>query len=230
MSCSILALMSGAEPGGNGQTLRERKRERTRQALIDAAIELFGSTGYEQTTIADIAARAEVGRRTFFSYFASKEELLFPAAFDARVQVAVDAITTRSGSERPVDVLLRALERVVETDTDMIGELAVIRMRLIGTVPAVRGYALQLRLDGEREIARHLHAAFSDELDEVDAAALVGAFVGAVSSALGVLLGNAPTSPAPREQLAARVRRPVDVALQPWRRGFATLPGTAEAP
>ena len=52
-------------------SLRERKRVRTRQALIDAAAELFERRGYDGTTIADIAAAADVSTRTFFSYFAS---------------------------------------------------------------------------------------------------------------------------------------------------------------
>ena len=49
-------------------SLRERKRVRTREALIDAAAELFERRGYDGTTIADIAAAADVSTRTFFSY------------------------------------------------------------------------------------------------------------------------------------------------------------------
>src|ERR1700759_3652108 len=78
----------------SGMTLRDRKKARTRQAIIDAAAELFATRGYEETTIADIAAAADIGTRTFFSYFASKEEVLFPQA-DARVQIALDEITNR---------------------------------------------------------------------------------------------------------------------------------------
>ena len=59
-------------------TLRERKREKTRAAIVDAAMELFETRGYHGTTLADIAAAAEIGTRTFFSYFASKDDLLFP--------------------------------------------------------------------------------------------------------------------------------------------------------
>src|SRR5215470_8914323 len=105
--------MAQLTPAGQGLTLRERKRERTRRALIDAATDLFERRGYEQTTIADIAAAAAIGTRTFFSYFASKEDLLFPES-DARVQATVDAIATRRPDDRPADVLLRALQLVGE--------------------------------------------------------------------------------------------------------------------
>ena len=77
-------------------SLRDRKRARIRQALVDAATELFERDGYERTTVADIAAAADIGTRTFFSYFASKEELLFPES-DARVQ----APSTRSRPAAP---------------------------------------------------------------------------------------------------------------------------------
>lgn len=210
-------MMSRAE--GDGQSLRERKRERTRQALVDAATELFDRNGYEQTTVADIAAAAEIGTRTFFSYFASKEELLFPPAVDARAQAAKDAIATREGNEGPADVLLRALRHVAETDTDILSRLAAVRIRLTRTVPALRGRSLQMQRDAEREIAGQLRSAFPDDLDEVEAAALVGAFVGAVSGAVQVLLEDAGTSPVERKELAERVRRVTDVALRPWRRG-----------
>src|ERR1700754_5149823 len=96
-------------------SLRERKRERTRQALIDAAVELFERQGYEETTVADIAAAAEIGTRTFFSYFASKEELLFPET-DARVAAAVAAIADRGPDDGPAEVLLRALHEVGDDD------------------------------------------------------------------------------------------------------------------
>ncbi|MGH3095285.1 MAG: TetR/AcrR family transcriptional regulator [Streptosporangiales bacterium] len=208
-----MAQTAGAQ---ESRTLRERKRERTRQALIDAATDLFDRYGYDQTTVADIAACADIGTRTFFSYFASKEELLFPAAMDERVQAAVVAIATRRADERPADVLLRALRDVGETDTDMVSRLAAVRMRLVRTVPAVRRRALQVQVDAEQEIVGHLHAAFPDDLDEVGAAALVGAFVGAVSGALRVLLADPDTVSAGRERIAARLREATDVALHPW--------------
>lgn len=56
--------------------LRERKKRQTRQAISDAAISLFLDAGYEQTSVAAIAEAAEVSRRTLFSYFPAKEELV----------------------------------------------------------------------------------------------------------------------------------------------------------
>ncbi|GLW28339.1 TetR/AcrR family transcriptional regulator [Actinoplanes regularis] len=197
-------------------SLRDRKRTRTRQALVDAATDLFESRGYDQTTIAEIAAAAEIGTRTFFSYFASKEDLLFPEA-DVRVQAGLDAIAARGPEEGPAEVLLRALRQIGEDSDDLSGRLAALRLRLIRTVPAVRGRGLQLQQDAQRQIVRHLAAAFPDQLDEVGAGALTGAFVGAVTGALQVLLGDSddPIEPAAVQQ-ALEVA--VAVALTPWLR------------
>jgi AcrR family transcriptional regulator len=60
--------------------LRERKKVKTRAAIHDAALRLFAERGYEATTIADIAHAAEVSRATFFSYYASKDDVVFGEA------------------------------------------------------------------------------------------------------------------------------------------------------
>src|SRR5512147_435167 len=57
------------------ESLRQRKRARTRAALIASALELFARQGYEATTIDEIAAAADVSPRTYFRYFATKEEV-----------------------------------------------------------------------------------------------------------------------------------------------------------
>ncbi|MEU8795580.1 helix-turn-helix domain-containing protein [Streptomyces sp. NPDC048643] len=197
-------------------SLRERKRERTRQALIDAAADLFERQGYDETTVAQIAAAAEIGTRTFFGYFAGKEDILFPDS-DARARATIAAIADRDAGEGPVDVLLRSLDTIAERDTDMVSPMAVVRMRLFHTVPAVRGKALQVQLAAQREIAQELHAAFPGELDRVTAAALAGALTGAVSGALDVLMDDEGTGGADADQLRAQVRQATEQALRPWR-------------
>jgi AcrR family transcriptional regulator len=192
-------------------SLRERKRLRTRRALIDSAAELFEQRGYERTTIADIAAAADVSTRTFFSYFANKEEVLFPDA-DARVKAALTAIDERRPGERPTTILLRALGELGDAGDDLVGRMAALRLRFMRSVPSVRGRGLQRQLDAQTEIAARLQAAFPDELDEVEAAAMVGAFVGAIAGALEVLLRDGDDPDVVRE----RLQRATAVALRPW--------------
>ncbi len=191
--------------------MRERKRVRTRQALIDAAADLFEQRGYDRTTIADIAAAADVSTRTFFSYFASKEDVLFPDA-DARVRAALNAIDERRPDEGPTEILVRAMSELGDAGEDLVGQMAALRLRYVRTVPAVRGRGLQRQADAQTEIAARLHAAFPDKLDEVEAAALVGAFVGAIAGALEVLLRDEDDPDVVRQ----RLQRATAVALRPW--------------
>jgi AcrR family transcriptional regulator len=57
--------------------LRERKKQRTREAIASLGLALFSERGYHATTVADVAAAAEVSERTVFGYFATKEDILF---------------------------------------------------------------------------------------------------------------------------------------------------------
>ncbi len=197
------------------RTLRDRKRERTRAAIVDAGVELFQRVGYDETTIADIAAAADIGTRTFFGYFESKDELLFPES-DARVTAVIRAIAVRRPDERPAEVLLNALTSVGETSHEIVGPTAELRLRLMESVPAVRGRALQVQRVTEREIADRLCEAYPGELSRPQAAALVGAFVGAITSVLAELLAypgaRADEDPA---SLFARLRRTIAEVLLP---------------
>jgi AcrR family transcriptional regulator len=74
--------------------LREKKKQRTREAIVDAALELFEKQGFEKTTIADIAAAADIAPRTFFGYFSSKEGVLFEHE-DSDFQSFHDAVDSR---------------------------------------------------------------------------------------------------------------------------------------
>ncbi len=69
---TIGTIENGVELG-----LRERKKSQVRQALIGSALDLFRERGFDETSIDDIAAKANVSRRTFFRYFATKDEVIF---------------------------------------------------------------------------------------------------------------------------------------------------------
>ncbi|HEY2202048.1 MAG TPA: helix-turn-helix domain-containing protein [Solirubrobacteraceae bacterium] len=70
--------MARSAPAAPKPGLRERKKQRTREAIAAAALELFAERGYSRTTLEDIAEAAEVSRATIFAYYDSKEDILAP--------------------------------------------------------------------------------------------------------------------------------------------------------
>ncbi|MCS7475661.1 TetR family transcriptional regulator [Umezawaea endophytica] len=76
--------------------LRERKKLRTREALTDAAYELFHANGFDATTVDQIAEAVEVSSRTFFRYFTSKEDVALSLA-DEQVTEMLDGFAAQPG-------------------------------------------------------------------------------------------------------------------------------------
>jgi AcrR family transcriptional regulator len=70
--------------------LRERKKQRTRATLIDAAVELCKRQGYERTTVDQIAAIADVSPRTFSRYFATKDAVVMAFVDEVVGAVAIE--------------------------------------------------------------------------------------------------------------------------------------------
>ncbi|GAA2825117.1 TetR family transcriptional regulator [Crossiella cryophila] len=81
--------------------LRERKKLRTKNALVDAALELFFSKGFEATTVEEIAAAVEISPRTFFRYFAGKEDVAL-SQFAELDEFCIAALAQRPADEPPV--------------------------------------------------------------------------------------------------------------------------------
>src|SRR2546430_8789904 len=86
---SFLVSLSGRMPSvitpaaDRSLPLRERKKLRTRRALADAALRLFASNGFSNTTLEDLAEEAEVSKSTFFRFFPAKEA----AAIEAEAEL-----------------------------------------------------------------------------------------------------------------------------------------------
>ena len=95
------------------QGLRERKKQRTREQIIEAAMGLFAERGYHATTIADIAAAAEVAPRTFFSYFPSKEAVVFHNV-DRDMDALAAALRDRLPGESAFDALRRWIDAMFD--------------------------------------------------------------------------------------------------------------------
>jgi AcrR family transcriptional regulator len=93
--------------------LRERKKQRTREQIIEAAMRLFAERGYQATTIADIATAADVAPRTFFSYFPSKEAVVFH-----NVERDLDGLASTLRDRLPGETALDALRRWIDAMFD----------------------------------------------------------------------------------------------------------------
>jgi AcrR family transcriptional regulator len=94
---------------------RDRKKDETRQALRAAAHRLFAEKGFSQTTIDDIAAAADVSRRTFFRYFDSKDDLLRGDVADL-LPVMLATLRARPADEPPFAAILGALRSLIGPD------------------------------------------------------------------------------------------------------------------
>ncbi len=93
---------------GDEEGVREKKRRETRQRIVDAGLKLFGSDGYEATTVDSIAAAAGISRRSFFHYFKSKDEILISLQAGLGEQLSV-AIFAQSVDKRPLPALRDAM-------------------------------------------------------------------------------------------------------------------------
>jgi AcrR family transcriptional regulator len=94
--------VSVTEPVG----LRERKRQRTHDAISSAAISLFLAHGFDQVSVADVADAAEVSKPTLFKYFATKEDLVLHRIADHQGEAA-RVVRQRPDTETPLVALRR---------------------------------------------------------------------------------------------------------------------------
>ncbi|MER6469486.1 TetR family transcriptional regulator [Streptomyces collinus] len=142
------------------ETLRERKKQRTRDALVRSALELFTTQGYERTTVDEIAGAVEVSQRTFFRYFAGKEEVAF-AVQEMTEAHFVAAVRARPAHEAPMEALRQAVldgwDAIRETVESAVPVELYLRMyRTIESTPALLAAHLRRSAATEETIARLL--------------------------------------------------------------------------
>lgn len=119
-------------------SLRERKKSKVRAAIVEAALDLFERQGFAETSVDEIAAAAEVSRRTVFRYFASKEDLVFLGqAEENRLVVQMIRDTPRDAD--PIAALLAGTRALLATSPDT-REQMVRSQRIIAATPALAGH------------------------------------------------------------------------------------------
>jgi AcrR family transcriptional regulator len=156
-----------------------------RDALIAAAFELFLERGYEATTVDDIVAQAGVGRRSFFRYFPSKEDVVFPDHERCLIDMT-EFLAAGNDDEDPVarvcDAARLVLRMYAENPT-----FSVQRYQLTRSVPGLRAYEVSVVWRYERTLAEYLRRRFAGWSDgalraDVIAAAAVAAHNNALRS------------------------------------------------
>jgi AcrR family transcriptional regulator len=144
---------------------RERKKRQTRDRLLQAALTLFERQGYEQTAVREITDAVDVSERTFFRYFASKEDLVI-SFIRERTELFLGFLAARPAAEEPLAAIRGAFhDSLAEHSATPGGEsyrdkvdtyLSVIR--LIEATPALLAANLRFLHDHEDEIVRVLAA------------------------------------------------------------------------
>jgi AcrR family transcriptional regulator len=135
-------------------TLRERKKAQTRDGLAEAALRLFADRGFEKVTVDEIAAAADVSRRTYFRYFSTKEAVVFPDR-ERRLLRFGEMLADRPHGEEPfesVRLALMALARDYEKNRARV----LLQQRIVEESAAVRAYDAELDRQWERTMAASL--------------------------------------------------------------------------
>jgi AcrR family transcriptional regulator len=126
---------------------RERKKQRTREALVDAAFTLFAEKGFEATTVEEIADAVDVSSRTFFRYFSSKEDVALTFQ-EEQFSALLDALAAQPAGLPVVTALGRAAVEVSQAcEQGALGfdpERFVCLMDLVASSPALQAGSLEM--------------------------------------------------------------------------------------
>ncbi|GIJ51603.1 TetR family transcriptional regulator [Virgisporangium aliadipatigenens] len=156
-----------------------------RAQVAAMAVDLFLERGFEETTVEDICARAEISRSTFFRYFPSKEDTLFERTADTG-RAWLDALVARPAGEQPWAALRGSLDPRIE-QLAAGGENVKRLMRLIVATPALAARHREKNAYWQEllrpEVARRLGAEPGDTADP-RADAMIAAALGCLDAAL----------------------------------------------
>ncbi|MBD5786091.1 TetR/AcrR family transcriptional regulator [Cellulosimicrobium terreum] len=154
------------------------QRERTRDRLVSAALDLFEGQGYDATTVAQIAAASGVTEMTFFRHFGAKERVLLDDPYDPLLVAAVAVQPRDLGPlARTVRGLGAAWRDVPADAVDVVRR----RTRVVARTPALRGAVGNTNARTQEAVVARLVA---DGTDPLEADAAVGATLAALTAAL----------------------------------------------
>jgi len=122
------------EQAEDGLTRSQRRASRTRRRLLNAALDMFGTKGFDATTVEDITERADVGKGTFYRHFSSKNEVM-----TALVEDAVEHLIHRmcGGGDMPPtleDAVLQMVDAHVGFYGDRPAQFFLLQERMLSSI------------------------------------------------------------------------------------------------
>ena len=176
-------------PDDAGDSLRERKKRETRAAISAAATALFIERGFENVTVAEVAAAANVAKMTVFNYFSRKEDLFFDRAGEGEALVD-EGLRRRKKGQSPLVALHEILLELIDSGHPL-GKIDAgvdTFWTAVRKSPALRARAREMQSAMENHVATKLAAAVGapdkDPLSLLAASLLVAAWRAAYRSAL----------------------------------------------
>ncbi|WP_137994880.1 TetR family transcriptional regulator [Streptomyces vilmorinianum] len=138
-------------------TLAERKRQLVANELTEAALQLLAVKGFDAVTIDEIVAAAGVSKRTFFRYFASKEDVVVQFLADMGTGIRAE-LAARPAEESPSVALRHAVSVPLDACTDHAdhAERALRVVQLILRTPALHARFLERRSQWSDDLAAEL--------------------------------------------------------------------------
>ncbi len=162
--------------------LRERKKAQTRRRIEDAALELFARDGFDEATVEAIASAADISPRTFFYYFAAKEDVVL-ADYAGRLDRIIQQLAMRPPTETPWEAL-RASFLVVAADYETERAGLIRRFRIIAGTPSVHARSLQLQSGWEDTVTATLAERMNREPQDLIPRLLAASALAAIRSSL----------------------------------------------
>jgi len=147
--------MRDASRGRPAPASRRSGRRDVRQQLSSAAIRLFLDQGYDETTVDEIAEAAGVARRTFFRYFRTKDDAVFPDHDECLTRV--EAFVAGTDVTEPPLIVLRGAARLVLAMYAEDPATAVSRYELVRKVESLREREITTTSRYQRVFAEFLH-------------------------------------------------------------------------
>lgn len=189
--------------------LRERKKAQTRDALVQSALRQFVDRGFDHVTVEEIADACDVSPRTFFRYFASKEDVLFSDSDRHRAQLLTCL------AEQPKHVsAFAALESGLRTIAAQYAEardVLLLRHRIMTSTPSLSTRVAERQHGWESDVVAQLRASGrAKRMSDLDLRLLVAATTAALRVAVESWLADP----------AGRLDSRVDTALKRLRGGF----------